>query len=139
MPSPQTPISRRIRSFVMRAGRMTPGQERGWRDGLPCFGLHLEDGPLDWDARFGFTGRRVIEIGFGMGDSLLHMALAESEAQFVGIEVHRPGVGRLLSQLLALDCDNLRVYADDAVEVLERCVEPSSIDAVHIFFPDALA
>ena len=92
--------------------------------------------PLDWDARFGFTGRRVIEIGFGMGDSLLHMALAEPEAQFVGIEVHRPGVGRLLSQLLALDCDNLRVYADDAVEVLERCVEPSSIDAVHIFFPD---
>ena len=136
MPSPQTPISRRIRSFVMRAGRMTPGQERSWRDGLPCFGLHLEDGPLDWDARFGFTGRRVIEIGFGMGDSLLDMALAESEAQFVGIEVHRPGVGRLLNQLLALDCDNLRVYADDAVEVLERCVEPSSIDAVHIFFPD---
>ena len=136
MPSSQPAISRRIKSFVMRAGRMTPGQARGWHEGLPRFGLHLEEGTLDWDSCFGFTGRRVIEIGFGMGDSLLHMALADPAAQFVGIEVHRPGVGRLLSQLLASDCHNLRVYADDAVEVLERCLAPDTIDAIHIFFPD---
>ena len=136
MPATQPLISRRIRSFVMRAGRMTPAQERGWRDGLPRFGLSIEDGPLDWDTRFGFSGRRVVEVGFGMGDSLLQMAQADPATQFVGIEVHRPGVGRLLSQLLASDCDNLRVYAEDAVEVLERCVSPESIDAIHIFFPD---
>jgi len=136
MPSPRPPISRRIRSFVMRAGRMTPAQQRGWHDGLPRFGLYLEDGLLDWDSRFGFAGRRVIEIGFGMGDSLLRMALADPATQFVGIEVHRPGVGRLLSQLLVSECHNVRVYADDAVEVLERCIAPGSIDAIHIFFPD---
>ena len=136
MPATQPLISRRIRSFVMRAGRMTPAQERGWRDGLPRFGLSIEDGLLDWDTRFGFTGRRVVEVGFGMGDSLLQMAQADPATQFVGIEVHRPGVGRLLSQLLASDCENLRVYAEDAVEVLERCVSPESIDAIHIFFPD---
>lgn len=120
----------------MRAGRMTPAQARGWREGMPLFGLNMEDGLLDWDHQFGFAGRRVIEIGFGMGDSLLQMTLADPESQFVGIEVHRPGVGRLLGQLLTLDCQNLYVYADDAVEVLEQCVNPGSIDAVHIFFPD---
>lgn len=136
MPSPPSAMSRRIRSFVMRAGRMTLAQERGWSEGLPRFGLCIEDGLLDWDGRFGYTGRRVIEVGFGMGDSLLQMALADPGTQFVGIEVHRPGVGRLLSQVLASDCHNLCVYADDAVEVLERCVSPASIDALHIFFPD---
>ncbi|MEL0006810.1 MAG: tRNA (guanosine(46)-N7)-methyltransferase TrmB [Halieaceae bacterium] len=120
----------------MRAGRMTPAQERGWRQGMPRFGLNLKDGLLDWDAQFGFAGKRVIEIGFGMGDSLLEMALADSATQFIGIEVHRPGVGRLLGQLLNSDCRNLCVYAEDAVEVLEHCMHPGSIDAVHIFFPD---
>ncbi|GIR70014.1 MAG: hypothetical protein CM15mP74_12650 [Halieaceae bacterium] len=71
-----------------------------------------------------------------MGDSLLQMAQAEPETQFVGIEVHRPGVGRLLSQALGLGIGNLRVYAEDAVDVLSHCVAPASLDAVHIFFPD---
>lgn len=120
----------------MRAGRTTPGQERGWQEGFPQFGLTLENGRLDWDQTFGYSGRRIIEIGFGMGDSLLQMAKAEPDAQFVGIEVHRPGVGRLLAQLLSGEIRNLRVYADDAVEVMEQCFSPNTLDAIHIFFPD---
>ena len=120
----------------MRAGRTTPGQERGWQEGFPQFGLTLESGRLDWDQTFGFAGRRIIEIGFGMGDSLVQMAKADPAAQFVGIEVHRPGVGRLLSQLLSGEIHNLRVYADDAVEVMEQCFSPNTLDAIHIFFPD---
>ena len=120
----------------MRAGRMTAGQERGWQQGFPKFGLTLTNGTLDWDASFGGEGRRVVEIGFGMGDSLLSMAQADPETQFVGIEVHRPGVGRLLAQVMATDVSNLRVFADDAVEVLSQCLALDSIDGIHIFFPD---
>ena len=120
----------------MRAGRTTPGQERGWQEGFPQFGLTLASGRLDWDQTFGFAGRRIIEIGFGMGDSLVQMAKADPATQFVGIEVHRPGVGRLLSQLLSGEMHNLRVYADDAVEVMEQCFSPNTLDAIHIFFPD---
>ena len=120
----------------MRAGRMTAGQERGWQEGFPKFGLTLTNGTLDWDASFGGEGRRVVEIGFGMGDSLLSMAQADPETQFVGIEVHRPGVGRLLAQVMAKEVSNLRVFADDAVEVMSHCLAPDSIDGIHIFFPD---
>ena len=115
---------------------MTPAQTRGWQEGFPRFGLNLQSGLLDWDATFGFAGRRIVEVGFGMGDSLLQMADADPAAQFVGIEVHRPGVGRLLSQLLGAGIDNLRIYAEDAVEVMEHCLGPDSLDAIHIFFPD---
>ena len=71
-----------------------------------------------------------------MGDSLLQMAQADPAAQFIGIEVHRPGVGRLLSQLIAAETQNLRVYAEDAVEVMAQCLAPNTVDAIHIFFPD---
>jgi tRNA (guanine-N7-)-methyltransferase len=115
---------------------MTAGQERGWQQGFPKFGLTLTNGTLDWDASFGGEGRRVVEIGFGMGDSLLSMAQADPETQFVGIEVHRPGVGRLLAQVMATGVSNLRVFADDAAEVLSQCLALDSIDGIHIFFPD---
>ncbi len=127
---------RRIRSFVMRAGRMTEGQQRGWDEGFPRLGLTIAMGALDWQTVFGGTGRRVLEIGFGMGDSLAQMAAADPDTQFIGIEVHRPGVGRLLSVALDQGIDNLRVYAEDAVEVLEKCVADSSLDGVQIYFPD---
>ena len=127
---------RRIRSFVMRAGRMTEGQQKGWDQGFPRFGLLTEDGALDWDKTFGRGGRRVLEIGFGMGDSLLAMAEAQPEVNFVGIEVHRPGVGRLLSQVLERGVENLRVYAEDAVPILGHCMAPGSLDALQIYFPD---
>ena len=136
MPSSQRPVSHRIRSFVMRAGRMTTAQERGWQDGFPRFGLEVSAGLLDWKATSAVPGRRIVEIGFGMGDSLLQMAIADPNTQFLGIEVHRPGVGRLLGQLEANNCGNVRVYAEDAVEVLDQCLAYESIDAFHIFFPD---
>ena len=120
----------------MRAGRMTPGQQRGWDEGFPQYGLSAEQGALDWDDQFGAPGRRVVEIGFGMGDSLIQMAQADPDAQFVGIEVHRPGVGRLLSRVLAEQIQNVRVYAEDAVDVFAQSLSPASLDAIHIFFPD---
>ena len=115
---------------------MTAGQQRGWDMGFPRFGLEVSAGPIDWDASFGGAGHRVVEIGFGMGDSLLAMAHAQPESQFVGVEVHRPGVGKLLAGVVAQHLSNIRVYAEDAVEVLERVLTPASIDAVHIYFPD---
>ena len=120
----------------MRAGRMTPGQQRGWDEGFPQYGLSAGQGALDWDDQFGASGRRVVEIGFGMGDSLIQMAQADPDAQFVGIEVHRPGVGRLLSRVLAEQIQNVRVYAEDAVDVFAQSLSPESLDAIHIFFPD---
>ena len=129
-------VQRRIRSFVMRAGRMTEGQQKGWDLGFPRFGLSIDDGRLDWDAVFLQPGRRVVEIGFGMGDSLLEMAKADPGSHFVGIEVHRPGVGRLLGGVLETQLSNVRVYAEDAVEVFERCIDDASLDAVQVYFPD---
>lgn len=121
---------------MMRAGRMTPSQLRGWEKGFPLLGLAVDAGPLEWDTTFGFAGRRVVEVGFGMGDSLLQMAEADATTQFIGIEVHRPGVGRLLAQALTAEVNNLRVYAEDAVEVLTHCLASESVDAFHVFFPD---
>ena len=130
------PVTSRIRSFVIRAGRITPGQQRGWDEGFPAFGLLVEGGMLDWDFQFGESGRRVVEIGFGMGDSLIKMAEADPTTQFVGIDVHRPGVGHLFSQVLTKNIQNVRVYAEDAIDVFAQCLAPDSLDAVHIFFPD---
>ena len=120
----------------MRAGRMTPGQQRGWDEGFPQYGLSAEQGALDWDGQFGASGRRIVEIGFGMGDSLIQMAQADPGAQFIGIEVHRPGVGRLLSRVLAEKIHNVMVYAEDAVDVFAQSLTLESLDAIHIFFPD---
>ena len=126
----------RIRSFVMRAGRMTEGQQRAWDIGFPQFGLALDQGELDWNQTFGGSGRRVLEIGFGMGDSLVAMAEAQPDSQFVGIEVHRPGVGRLLGQAMERGLHNIRVYAEDAVPILQGCITPNSLDVLQIYFPD---
>lgn len=129
-------LRREIRSFVMRAGRLTEGQTKGWERGFPRYGLQSSDGVLDWDLAFSQPGRRVLEIGFGMGDSLVEMACADPATNFVGIEVHRPGVGRLLSQVLERELDNLRVYEEDAVPVLRDCIAPASLDGLHLYFPD---
>ena len=120
----------------MRAGRMTPGQQRGWDEGIRQYGLSAEQGALDWDDQFGASGRRIVEIGFGMGDSLIQMAQSDPGSQFIGIEVHRPGVGRLLSRMLAEKIQNVRVYAEDAVDVFAQSLALESLDAIHIFFPD---
>ena len=127
---------RRIRSYVLRTGRMTPGQERAFEENWARWGLEHSDGALDFDVCFGRPGPRVLEIGFGMGQSLVDMAAAAPEKNFVGIEVHKPGVGRLLHSMVDEDVHNIRVYCHDAVEVLRDCIADASLDTVQIFFPD---
>ncbi|MGE8333549.1 MAG: tRNA (guanosine(46)-N7)-methyltransferase TrmB, partial [Pseudomonas putida] len=118
---------RRIKSFVMRAGRMTEGQQRGLDQGGPLYILPLADSPVDYDQVFGRSAPRTLEIGFGMGHSLLEMAAAAPEQDFIGVEVHRPGVGALLNGVLTQGLKNLRVYDCDAIEVLNRCVADNSL------------
>ncbi len=131
------PVRRReIKSYVMRAGRMTDGQQRGLDEGWPKFGLLLADGLRDFDQVFGRQAPRTLEIGFGMGQSLLEMAKAAPEQDFIGIEVHRPGVGSLLNSLLTENVTNVRVYSCDALEVLKNCVADASLDRLMLFFPD---
>ena len=127
---------RRIRSYVLRTGRMTTGQERAFDANWSRWGLDHKDGSLDFEAAFGRAGPRVLEIGFGMGQSLVEMAVAAPEKNFVGIEVHKPGVGRLLHSMVDAGVDNIRVYCHDAVEVLDDCIADDSLDTVQIFFPD---
>ncbi len=127
---------RTIKSFVMRAGRMTEGQQRGLDQGWPLFGLELADGLRDFDQVFGRQAPRTLEIGFGMGHSTLEMAAAAPEQDFIGIEVHRPGVGALLSGLVSQNLTNVRVYSCDALEVLRDCIADASLDRVLLFFPD---
>ncbi len=127
---------RRIRSYVLRAGRMTPGQQRAFEQNWERWGLQHGDGLLDFDTTFGRAGPRVLEIGFGMGHSLVAMAAAAPATNFVGIEVHRPGVGKLLHSMAEQDVDNIRTYCHDAVEILRDCIPPGSLDTVQIFFPD---
>ena len=127
---------RAIKSFVMRAGRMTEGQQRGLEQGLPKFGLELAAGLRDFDQVFGRSAPRTFEIGFGMGHSTLLMAAAAPEQDFIGVEVHRPGVGALLNGALAQNLSNIRVYTCDALEVLRDCVADASLDRVLLYFPD---
>lgn len=129
-------ISRRIRSFVLRQGRMTAAQQSGLELHWPQKGLLRENGVLNSELVFGRSAPTVLEIGFGMGGSLLQMAQAAPEKNFIGIEVHRPGVGKLLHDMADVSVDNIRIYCDDAVEVLQHCIADDSLDAVQIFFPD---
>ena len=129
-------IGKRIKSFVIRAGRMTESQQKGWTTGFPLHGFQLSDKNFDWDQSFDATGRRILEIGFGMGDSLVAMADQNPDDRYLGIEVHTPGVGKLLSEVDKRGINNLKVFAEDAVQVLEDAIPPCSIDLLQIFFPD---
>ena len=135
-PAEDTSKHRAIKSFVMRAGRMTEGQQRGLDQGWPKFGLQLEDGLRDFDQVFGRSAPRTFEIGFGMGHSTLEMAAASPEQDFIGVEVHRPGVGALLNGLMTQNLSNMRVYSCDAMDVLRNCVADASLDRLLLFFPD---
>jgi tRNA (guanine-N7-)-methyltransferase len=133
---PAQAVGRRIRSFVLRMGRMTPGQERAFERHWSSKGLRRENGPIDFQQVFGRNAPTILEIGFGMGQSLLQMAQQAPERNFIGIEVHRPGVGRLLHGMDEANVQNIRVYCDDAVEVLAQCIPDASLAGVQIFFPD---
>ncbi len=127
---------RRIRSFVVRASRMTGRQRKGWDESMPKFGLARAQGVLDSEQVFGRRAPLVLEIGFGMGTSLREMAQADASRDYIGIEVHRPGVGNLFNEVLEEGVTNLRVYCDDAVEVLKQCITDTSLQRVQLFFPD---
>ena len=125
-----------IRSFVLRAGRLTEGQRRAFETFWPEYRLSLEQGVIDLTKVFQRDAPRVLEIGFGMGDSLLQMLQAEPDKDFIGIEVYSPGVGRLTSEAGKLALTNLRIYHADAVDVLKECIPPQSLDRVQLYFPD---
>ena len=135
MPEEKTFI-RRIRSFVKREGRLTVAQERALNELFPLYGLSLQDTPLNLDDTFQRNAVRILEIGFGNGTSLSEMAANNPEQDYIGIEVHRPGVGNLLKQIEQLNLTNLRVINDDGVEVLKQMIADESLDAVYLFFAD---
>lgn len=127
----QNPHFRRIKSFVRRDSRMTFAQKRAFSEQWPRFGLDPKAGLIEFQAP-----RRIIEIGFGSGTSLLAMAKAHLETEFIGIETHQPGIGNLLLHMNAENVTNIRIYYADAVEVLKQCIPADSIDTIQIFFPD---
>ncbi|HSN18959.1 MAG TPA: tRNA (guanosine(46)-N7)-methyltransferase TrmB [Gammaproteobacteria bacterium] len=130
----EVPVLRRVRSFVLRQGRITPGQERALAELLSRYAL--PEGPVDWRALFGRDARRTLEIGFGDGDNLVELARRHPEQDFLGCEVHRPGVGRLLLALEAERLSNVRVHPDDALVLLRERIPDASLDAILIYFPD---
>lgn len=127
---------RRIRSFVKREGRLTKGQERALNEMFPRYGLPFQNTPLDLDETFQRSAPRILEIGFGNGTSLSEMAAKNPDQDYIGIEVHRPGVGNLLLQVEKLELTNLRVINDDGVEVLQQMIADNSLDTVYLFFAD---
>jgi tRNA (guanine-N7-)-methyltransferase len=130
------PARRGIRSFVLRQGRMSAAQQRALDTLLPRWGLPYEARPIDFGAVFGRVAPVVLEIGFGMGDTTAKIAQAQPDVDFVGVEVHAPGVGSLLRRLDESGSTNVRVVRHDAVEVVRDMIAPGSLAGVHVFFPD---
>jgi tRNA (guanine-N7-)-methyltransferase len=134
----------RIRSFVLRAGRLTAGQQRAIDDLGPQFLVPFQNQPFDWASAFaqsspsssGTTRPRILEIGFGMGETTATIAQLRPEDDFLAIEVHLPGVGALLKRIGELGHTNLRLIRHDAVEVLEHMIAENSLDGIHIYFAD---
>lgn len=133
----QEPVARRtIRSFVVRGGRMTEGQQKNYEVNWAQFGLNLADGRINYVTVFGRESDIVIEVGFGMGASLVEMAKNAPEKDFIGIEVHPPGVAKLMMLAKEEGINNLRVYCDDAIEVMANCLPEKTASAFQLFFPD---
>lgn len=127
---------RRIKSFVLRQGRLSASQQRAIDENWPKYGLTIEHGQLDFAEVFGREAPTIVEIGFGMGKSLAEMAEANPQQNYIGIEVHRPGVGALLKLIAEKGLTNIRIFNHDAIEVLEKCIPKNSLDGVYLFFPD---
>ncbi len=132
----QATTARPIRSFVLRQGRLSNAQARACDDLLPTFGIDYCAQSIDLALSFGRRAPCTLEIGFGMGDTLAATALARPERNFIGIEVHLPGVGALLRLIEAHGLTNVRVIRHDAVEVLQHMIAPDSLGEINLFFPD---
>jgi len=127
---------RPIRSYVLRQGRVTDAQRRACETLLPRFGVPYSREPLDLDRVFGRVAPRILEIGFGMGETTAYIAAQHPEIDYLGTEVHTPGVGSLLNRIVELGLANVHVIQHDAVEVLRDMIAPAALDGVHVFFPD---
>lgn len=131
------PQHRRIRSFVLRQGRLTKGQERALETGWPKYGVEYASQSIDLNEIFGRKdSKKILEIGFGMGDATAKIAQALPDCDFLAVEVHTPGVGSLLKLIGEFALTNIRIIQHDAVEVLQHMLADASLDGVHIFFPD---
>ncbi|MBI5268987.1 MAG: tRNA (guanosine(46)-N7)-methyltransferase TrmB [Burkholderiales bacterium] len=130
------PPRRAIRSYVLRAGRMGTGQQRALDELGPRFVLPYADHAVDFSGVFGRSAPMVVEIGFGMGQATAEIAQARPDTDFLGVEVHTPGVGALLKRIGEMGLGNLRIVQHDAVQVLEHMLAPASLAGVHVFFPD---
>lgn len=129
-------FQRHIRSFVLRQGHLSNGQKQAIDSGMPRWGIPYHPTPLDLNQAFGRTAPHILEIGFGMGAATAEIAIAQPENNYLGIEVHSPGVGNLLKLIEANGLTNLRLIQHDAVEVIEQMLPSHSLDGIHIFFPD---
>jgi tRNA (guanine-N7-)-methyltransferase len=126
--------ARRVRSFVLRQGRMSPAQQRACEELLPRYTVELTP-TLDWTTVFGRRAPVVFEIGFGMGETTAAIAASTPDVDFIGIEMHLPGVGALLRRVEAQRLTNVRIVRADAVEVV-KCIRAKSVAGIHVFFPD---
>lgn len=129
-------VRRPIRSFVLRQGRISNAQQRALDALLPRYGIPYRESLLDLDQVFGRSAPKILEIGFGMGETTAEIAQAHPENDYLAIEVHSPGVGSLLNEIEERKLANLRLIQHDAVEVLRQMIVPAALDGVHIFFPD---
>jgi tRNA (guanine-N7-)-methyltransferase len=127
---------RAIRSYVLRQGRITSAQRRAYAELLPVHGVPFAPRVLDLAALFGRDAPKILEIGFGMGETTAAIAQQHPECDYLGVEVHTPGVGSLLARIAELRLANLRIIQHDAVEVLQHMIGPATLDGVHVFFPD---
>ena len=131
-----TSNKRPVRSYILRQGRLTKHQERGIKNFSSKYAIPFQKSFLNFDQVFPKRNKVILEIGFGMGDSLLEMVSAEPDKDFIGIEVHPPGVGRLINEAHQLGLKNLKVYMADANDVLAECLPDESIDRFQLYFPD---
>ncbi|MCX7145083.1 MAG: tRNA (guanosine(46)-N7)-methyltransferase TrmB [Sulfuritalea sp.] len=125
-----------IRSFVLRQGRVSDAQRRFHEEGMPRWGIPYRPGALDFDVVFGRHAPRILEIGCGMGETTATIAAAHPQNDYLGIEVHTPGVRSLLKEIATRELSNLRVIQHDAVEVVRDMIAPGSLSGIHVFFPD---
>jgi tRNA (guanine-N7-)-methyltransferase len=127
---------RHIRSFVLRQGRVSNAQRRAVDTLLPQFGVAYSPAPCDFDVTFGRCAPKFLEIGFGMGETTAQIAAEHPQNDYIGVEVHTPGIGGLLRLIEARQLTNIRIIQHDAVDIVENMIRPASLAGIHVFFPD---